>query len=74
MKKTFTIYFVPVCLLFMAGCRTSQQMNLAGRDRLFNDDWKFVRDSLVGAEQPGYDDSQWLNIDLLGETQCNQKY
>ncbi|MBN1790229.1 MAG: DUF4982 domain-containing protein [Bacteroidales bacterium] len=64
MKKTFVICLVPLCLLFMAGCRTSQQVNLAERDRLFNDGWKFVRDSLVGAEQPGFDDSQWLNVDL----------
>jgi beta-galactosidase len=34
------------------------------RDRLFNSGWKFVRDSLPGAERPGYDDSGWMTIDL----------
>jgi len=34
------------------------------RDRLFNSCWKFVRDSPKGAEDPGYDDSGWMTVDL----------
>jgi len=34
------------------------------RDRLFNSGWKFIRDSLRGAEQPGFDDSKWKVVDL----------
>ena len=34
------------------------------RSRLFNTDWKFIRDSLNGAEQPGFDDSKWIGVDL----------
>jgi len=34
------------------------------RDRLFNNGWKFIRDSIPGAEQPEFDDSKWLAVDL----------
>ncbi len=48
--------------LFITSCRKSNQM--AMRDRLFNDEWKFIRDSVSGAEQPVYDDSKWRSLDL----------
>lgn len=31
---------------------------------LFNKGWKFIRDSISGAEQPGFDDSKWIVVDL----------
>ena len=34
------------------------------RDRLFNSGWKFIRDSVQGAEKPGFDDSKWMTVDL----------
>ena len=34
------------------------------RDRLFNTGWRFVRDSIQGAEVPGFDDSDWMTVDL----------
>lgn len=34
------------------------------RDRLFNAGWKFIRDSVPGAEKPEYDDSKWMKVDL----------
>lgn len=34
------------------------------RNRLLNDDWRFVRDSLVGAEAVRFDDSSWKTVDL----------
>jgi beta-galactosidase len=36
----------------------------ANRSRLFNDDWKFIRDCADGAEAVSFDDSQWLTVDL----------
>lgn len=64
MKRNIAVCFIAVCLVFITGCRPSQQINLSERDQIFNDGWKFALDSLVGAEQPGYDDSQWLDVDL----------
>lgn len=34
------------------------------RERQFNDGWLFTRDSLQGAEVPGYNDSGWVLLDL----------
>ena len=34
------------------------------RDRLFDSGWKFIRDSVQGAEKPEYDDSGWMTVDL----------
>jgi beta-galactosidase len=34
------------------------------RDRLFNSGWKFIRDSVSGAERPEFNDSKWIIIDL----------
>lgn len=34
------------------------------RNRLLNDDWRFVRDSLAGAEAARYDDAAWKTVDL----------
>lgn len=29
-----------------------------------NADWKFIRDSIPGVENPAFDDSKWMKIDL----------
>ena len=34
------------------------------RNRLLNDDWRFVRDSLAGAEAVRFNDASWKTVDL----------
>ncbi len=34
------------------------------RNQLFNSEWKFIRDSVLGAEQVGFDDSNWQVVNL----------
>ncbi len=34
------------------------------REFLFNAGWRFLRDSVAGAAQPTFDDSQWMEVDL----------
>ena len=34
------------------------------RNRDFNNGWKFSTDSISGAEQPGFNDSGWRNVEL----------
>ena len=43
---------------------TDKSLTAPERDRMFNTGWKFIRDSVSGAEQPGFDDSQWMPVDL----------
>ncbi|WP_297098537.1 glycoside hydrolase family 2 TIM barrel-domain containing protein [uncultured Draconibacterium sp.] len=48
----------------MFSCTNSPKENFSKRTRLFNDDWKFIRDSIGGAEKPDFDDSNWMTVDL----------
>ena len=48
-------------LLLLAGCSQPQD---GARERLFSDGWRFLRDSIQGAEVPDFDDSSWLTVDL----------
>ncbi len=43
-----------------------QKRSSASNDRVrdFDADWHFIRDSVAGAEQPGFDDSKWRVLDL----------
>jgi beta-galactosidase len=67
MKKTFCIHpFLIILIVAFAivSCKSGDNFISTNRDRLFNEGWKFMKDSLTGAEQPGYDDSQWQTLDL----------
>ena len=52
-----------ICLLI--GC-SGQKQSSAFDDRVrdFDADWHFIKDSVAGAEQPGFDDSKWRVLDL----------
>ncbi len=67
MKRIFNggaIAIVVIVSLSLVQCKSSGDPGTTDRDRLFNTGWKFMRDSLSGAEQPEYDDSQWITVDL----------
>jgi beta-galactosidase len=49
-------------LIFSWTAKSIDQEN--GRNRLFNTGWKFIRDTVQGAEKPEYEDSRWMTIDL----------
>src|SRR6266498_3395131 len=61
---SFILFFTSV-VYFFCGCSQSQQSSAVNdRIRDFDADWRFTRDSIVGAEQPGLDDSKWQILDL----------
>lgn len=49
------------CLLILSTNLFSQINN---RKILFDNNWLFTRDSVIGAEQPGFNDSKWRKISL----------
>jgi len=66
MKKTckiLNLLLIVLSSIFFPGCTNKTQMTL-NRDRLFDEDWKFLCDSITGAEQTTYDDSNWRTLDL----------
>lgn len=61
--KLFVLAGISACFL-VTGCSQQGSVELPGRNRLLNTQWKFVRDSIVGAEALSYDDSNWQLLDL----------
>jgi len=62
---------IPLSLSLLMACFACAQSQYTGkqekpseRNALFNTSWKFIRDSVSGAEQPGFDDSKWIIVDL----------
>ena len=67
MKRKITFGIAGLMLfisLLISGYSPDKSGNVPVRDRLFNTGWKFIRDSVSGAEQPGFNDSKWMTVDL----------
>lgn len=68
MKKTalfiFTVGLLAATVLLVSGFSGRGSGEASVRDMNFNSGWKFIRDSVAGAENPGFDDSRWLKVDL----------
>lgn len=68
MKKTALFIFAAGLLvvngLLVSGLSVKSPVEASVRDMNFNSGWKFIRDSVPGAENPGFDDSGWLTVDL----------
>ncbi|MCF8336240.1 MAG: glycoside hydrolase family 2 protein, partial [Bacteroidales bacterium] len=59
------IFLIAIGLMLFQNCtESSKEQIVEKRQRLFNAEWKFIRDSVSGAEQPEYDDSEWRTLDL----------
>ena len=62
MKRSMLILLV-FLVLISTGCKTGVKTS-TDRYIAFDSGWKFIRDSIKGAEAPGYNDSSWRTIDL----------
>ncbi|KAA2215770.1 glycoside hydrolase family 2 TIM barrel-domain containing protein [Maribacter flavus] len=51
-------------MVFMISCGEKKEFDSNGRNLLFNDGWRFLRDSVPLGEQVDFDDSLWMAIDL----------
>jgi len=64
METRFRIFILAFCALTMASALSSQQTKSFPRTSSFNENWRFLRDSVDGAENPGFRDATWRVIDL----------
>lgn len=48
--------------IFQTSC--TKQNNFDEREMQFNQNWKFIRADVSGAEQVNFDDAEWRNLDL----------
>jgi beta-galactosidase len=63
LQSSFLI--IQVIVFLSAGCTSDPKILTEDRDRLFNLEWKFTRDSVAGnPEQPFFNDAGWQVIDL----------
>lgn len=53
-----------VCCLLASGCRMTASQENSSRTRDFCFDWKFFKGDAAEAYQPGFDDSQWIDVHL----------
>jgi beta-galactosidase len=58
MKKCFSI-----CLLLVSCCIYAQN-NATNRNILFDENWRFIKDSTISANASTYDDSKWRTLNL----------
>lgn len=66
MKKTL-VTFLSMCvfILLLSSCSSKiSRSEITNRDSLFDLGWKFMRDSVPGAETVTFNDSSWRNVDL----------
>jgi beta-galactosidase len=54
--------FILIISLFFISC--SNQNKPVNREINFNNDWKFIRADVAGAEQPAFDDATWRTLDI----------
>lgn len=59
MKKLFFLFCCVSCCVI---CKA--QNNEGNRTRPFDTDWRFLKDSAIGADAPAYDDSKWRTVML----------
>jgi len=61
MKIKFLLFILTI-LMYCISCSVQNQK--FERETNFNAEWKFIRADVSGAEQPGFDDSDWRLLDL----------
>lgn len=59
MKKFISFLLLPLCL-----STTFAQNNTQQRNKLFDADWRFIKDSAIDASVATFDDSKWRTVDL----------
>ena len=51
-------------LILVAGCSRQAKPEIYTGTISFDEGWRFLKDSLAGAEDPGFDDSTWRTLDV----------
>ena len=61
-KLLFITIVITSFFLILNGC--NQAKRELSRDRNFDSGWVFIKDSIIDASDPGFDDSSWRKLDL----------
>ena len=63
-KLIFPIFFSLSLMLLSCSTDNTKSQSINNRNLPFDTGWKFLRDSVAGAEKPSFDDSGWRTLDL----------
>ncbi len=58
----FNVIFSLALIGLLGGCVHTAKRE--SRNQSFDDNWKFLKDSIAGPEEPGFDDTGWRTVDL----------
>ena len=61
MKTNLNLILCLLGILIQTSCTVKKN---PARENNFNTDWQFIRSDISGAENPGFDDSDWRSLDL----------
>ena len=62
--KPLLIFVLLFSIGFLSSCKKDEKFKFEQRELSFNDNWKFIRADVDGAEQVDFDDSQWRTLTL----------
>lgn len=62
--KIGAIFFLMALMSFGLTSCSQPEVKPASGAESFDNDWRFLKDSLAGAENPGFDDSRWKTLDV----------
>ncbi len=64
LKITAYLLLVVLNLIIFTSCHEKKMIFQSQRNLDFNEGWRFINDSITGAEHPDFDDSGWRIVDL----------
>lgn len=66
LKLSLSLLFLLPALVFVSFISGSNpaKISTSGRITSFDEEWLFIKDTLSGAESPGFDDSRWRHISV----------
>ncbi len=63
-SKAIPLFLLIYLMLLSCKSGTKNNESVNNRNLPFDTGWKFMRDSVSGAENPSFDDSGWRTLDL----------
>ena len=64
LRLSSCFYAVALVFLVLASCHTPAEISTGDRTISFDEGWRFLKDTLSGAESPDFNDSGWRIIDV----------
>ncbi|HBC79377.1 MAG TPA: glycoside hydrolase family 2 [Bacteroidales bacterium] len=64
LKMSTALILMALMSFGFSSCSSEPEANTKSVAESFDNDWRFLKDSLAGAENPGFDDSNWRTLSV----------